>query len=205
MKGLSYKRVKQSGVTFVELMIGVALLVGLMIAIGTFMTQTYELRETSYASLTVADEARKLLRPMTNEIRSAVPSSLGAYALESVGTSEIVFFSDSDQDGLAERIRYYLDSGNLVRGEIIPTGTPLQYVSGNETTQTLIRDVTSLTFTYFDENYDGTSDPLSSPFAISEVRLVRIGVAIDNDPSRDPSPLAVLETEVSIRNLKGNL
>lgn len=195
----------KNGLTLIELLVAASLFSVLMIAMSGFLRDTYQFQEISYAGLTAADEARKLLRPMTNEIRSAIPSSLGAYALESTTSSEIIFFSDTDQDGLVERIRYFIDNGNLRRGKITPTGSPMQYNAGNETFSTLMRNVTALSFDYFDEDYDGTSSPLLAPFSISDVRLVRISVTIDNDPNRDPSPLAILKTEVSIRSLKGNL
>jgi prepilin-type N-terminal cleavage/methylation domain-containing protein len=197
--------VYHKGFTIIETIISVAVLAIIILAITLFGRATFKLESYFTASLNTVDEARRLLRPMVNEIRSASPSVLGAYALETVESSEIVFFSDVTEDGFTERIRYFFEDGYLKRGEIVPTGSPLSY-AGDEDISVLMRDVTSFTLNYYDENYDGITDtPLLEPVSPSDVRLVNIIVTVDNDPNRLPNPLGVVETNVSIRNLKSNL
>ena len=43
-------------------------------------------------------------------------------------------------------------------------------------------------FRYYDTNYDGTTGALPEPINISAVRLVKITLVIDKDPSALPSP-----------------
>src|SRR3989344_4644245 len=115
------------------------------------------------------------------------------------------FYSDIDDDGLKEKVRYFLNGPLLQKGVIKPTGSPLSYNPASEKITTLIPNVTNATiFTYYDENYDGAGAELTSPINIPVVRLVKITITIDKDPNRAPVT-TIFSTQVSIRNLKDNL
>ncbi|MEK9201667.1 MAG: hypothetical protein AAB944_01715, partial [Patescibacteria group bacterium] len=110
-------------------------------------------------------------------------------------------------DGLQERVRYFLSGTDLRKGVIKPSGNPLQYNPASETFSTLARDVRNggqNLFDYYDANYDGTTAALTQPVSVSVVRLVKVTVIIDADINRAPSPKTFM-TQVSFRNLKDNL
>jgi prepilin-type N-terminal cleavage/methylation domain-containing protein len=198
---------KNSGFSLAETVVTVAVIGVLALTVGKFGGDVFSFNRYFTKSLDVAGDARKVLRPMINEIRGASPSSLGSYAIESAGPTEFIFFTDTDDNGVKERIRYYLEGSILKKGTIVPTGNPYVYNSQNETTIELIKNVqngATPIFTYFDSNYNGSSSPLSTPVTVTTVRLVRVEVIIDENVNALPPALSVV-TQVSFRNLKDNL
>ncbi len=199
---------KNRGFTLIETLISISIFVIIMVGVSTFARNIYYYNNVFSNGLTSYDDARKVLQPIASEIRSASPSSLGSYPIEKTGDTEFIFYTDIDNNGSKERIRYFLLGNILKRGVTVPSGSPLQYLSANETITDIIKGIrnipTNPVFIYFDTNYNGTSQPLLQPISIMNVRLVKINLSIDEDPSRPPSAISV-STQVSIRNLKDNL
>ncbi|MFA6515312.1 MAG: prepilin-type N-terminal cleavage/methylation domain-containing protein [Candidatus Paceibacterota bacterium] len=198
---------KDKGFTLLELLITIAIFSIVMVMFSSFTRDIFKYEDIFSGGLTSYDEARKILQPIASEIRSASPSSLGAYPIETAGETNFAFFADIDNDGLKERIRYFISGNNLMRGVIIPSGNPIQYLSNNEVSLEIIKGVNNgLTpiFTYYDNSYNGDTPPLTQPVSVSGIRLVAITLLIDNDPNNPPLPVSVT-TQVSIRNLKDNL
>ncbi len=204
---MNHIRIKNKGFTLIEMLVTVAVFSIVALIVMSFARDVYYYDSVFSKGLTSYDEARKVLSPMTSEIRSASPSSLGSYAIEKADVNEFIFYSDIDNNGNKERIRYFLDGNILKKGVIKPTGSPLQYVSGSEVITNIITGVSNGAtpiFTYYNSNYSGSGNPLVQPVSILEVRLVKINIMIDIDPNRPPAPI-VVTTQVSIRNLKDNL
>jgi len=198
---------QEKGLTLVELIVTMAICTLIIMAVGLFARDTFYYNDIFSGGLTSYDQARKILQPIASEIRSASPSSLGSYPIEETGNTEFIFFADNNNDGLKERIRYFLSGTSLKKGVIIPSGSPLQYASGNETITDIIdgvRNGSTPIFAYYDTNYNGSTAPLSQPVTIMNVRLIKITLVIDADPNRPPSAVTVT-TQVSMRNLKDNL
>jgi len=196
-----------SGFTLPEIIVTTAIFTVILGAVSLFARDIFYYNTVFSSGLASYDDARKILRPIASEIRSAAQSSSGSYNIESANGTSFVFFSDVNADGKKERIRYFLSGTTLRRGVIMPTGSPYQYLSANETFTNVVSNVRNGTdpiFTYYDSNYDGTTSALSLPVSISNIRLVKIILIIDADPSKPPVPMTVT-TQVSIRNLKDNL
>ncbi len=194
------------GFTLVEIIIVVAIFALIGLAVGSFFSDTFSLQRLISGNLSASGDARRALKTMTAEIRTASPSSLGTYALSSAATSTFTFYSNIDTDALKERVRYYIDAGDLKKAVLKPSGNPLAY-TGAETVSTLVHDIrngTTSLFSYYDETYTGSSTPLATGFEITDVRLVRIDIGIDSDPNQPPGP-RWYTTQVSFRNLKDNL
>ena len=195
------------GFTLVETLITLAIFSVILGAIGLFARNIYYYNTVFSGGLASYDDAKKVLQPIASEIRSASQSSLGAYAVESAGDTSFIFFTDINNDGLKERIRYFLTGSTFQKGVISPTGSPLQYVTANEKITNImsnVRNGATPIFSYYDSSYNGTTAPLTQPVSITTIRLIKITLVIDTDPNR--SPLSVTATtEVSLRNLKDNL
>jgi hypothetical protein len=142
---------------------------------------------------------------MITDIRSIGPSSLGSYAIESAATSSFIFYSDVDQDGIFDRVRYFFGTSTLNRGVVKPVGSPLVYSTSSEIIVTAIPNVIvkSSTIDYFDTNYTGTQSPLTSPIDPLAVRVVRPTIVADVSTSTGPKPVTVSQT-ITIRNLRSN-
>lgn len=198
---------KQSGFSVIEVLVSIFILTLVGFAVYAFQNDVFSLNRILSDSLTAQDEARRSLKTMSAEIRTTSPSSLGAYALEQTATSSLVFYSNIDGDSFKERVRYFLDGTTLKKGVIKPSGNPLTYNPANEIVAELIHDIANATtsiFSYYDETYDGTTQPLAEPINKNLVRLVKITIMIDKNPQTPPPPL-VLTTQVTMRNLKDNL
>lgn len=196
----------KSGFTLIEVLASIFILTLMGLVIFSFFKDIFSFNRIISGSLTAQDEARRALKTMSAEIRTASPSSLGAYPLAQTATSSFAFYSNIDGDSFKELVRYFSEGATLKKGVIKPSGSPLTYNPANEIITELIHDVANAatsTFSYYDENYDGTTQALAEPINISVVRLVKITVVIDHDPAQPPGPMTIT-TQISMRNLKDN-
>jgi hypothetical protein len=195
------------GFSMIETIV-VIFILGLMgIAVWTFQSDIFSLNNIVTGNITSQEEARNSFKKITSEIRSLSPSSLGAYPIHEASSNSFTFYSDIDDDGIMEKIRYFLSGNILKKGTIKPLGSPLVYNPADEEVKEIIHNVSNgstAIFDYYDKNYDGTSDPMSQPIDIITVRLVKITVIV-NRSSSDPPSLITFTTQVSMRNLKDNL
>lgn len=197
----------KSGFSVVEVLVGIFILTLIGFAIFSFQKDIFSMNRIILGNLTAQDEARRAIKSMSAEIRTASPSNLGAYALSQTATSSFTFYSNIDSDSFKERVRYFIDGTALKKGVIKPSGSPLAYNPANETISELIHDMANTavaTFDYYDTGYDGTTSPLVEPIDISMVRLIKITIVIDRDSQLLPGPIT-LTTQISMRNLKDNL
>ncbi|HMO78862.1 MAG TPA: prepilin-type N-terminal cleavage/methylation domain-containing protein [Candidatus Paceibacterota bacterium] len=202
---LDFKKTKK-GFTLIETIVSVFVFSLIIVAVAGFQSDVFSLTRFIQTGLQNQSEAKKLIKPFVNEVRSATPSSLGSYPIEKASATEFIFYSDIDNDGLKERMRYFLDGTDFKRGVLKPSGNPLGYNLSQEQITKVIRDIIPQDiFYYFDSNYDGqNSQSISQPVNPSEVRLVKVVLVIDSDPNQPPGPIEIT-TQVSIRNLKDNL
>lgn len=202
-----FKYTNKRGFTLVEILVTTTIFSIIVGILTMFIRNIYYFNNIFSNGLTSYDDARKALQPIASEVRSASPSSLGAYPLEKTAENELIFFTDTNNDGLKEKIRYLLVGTALTRGVTSPTGNPLQYVSSNEVLTTIVAGVRNGAvplFMYYNATYSGIGNPLVQPVSVLDVRLVKINIIIDADPNRPPEPVSVT-TQISIRNLKDNL
>lgn len=192
------------GFTLIEISVATAVMAGLFVLGWGLSRSVLSFNGSAYDSLSAQADVLKVLNSWTGVIRSAQPSENGAYALATAATGTFTFYSDYDDDGTVERVRYYLSGTRLRRGVIEPTGSPAAYVAANEVSSDQVRDVVgsaTAVFQYYGAAYDGTQAPLAQPVAVGDVRLVKMTVTIDRDPRLPPGPVQVT-TQVSLRNLK---
>ena len=202
-----YNRAVRAGFSLIEVLVSLFILSLIGVGVFSFQKNTLSLNRTISGNLAAQDEARRAFKSMSAEVRTASPSSLGAYAIAEAATSSLTFHSNIDADALKERVRYFISGATLKKGVIKPSGSPLTYNPANERVSELIHDIrngTTPIFSYFDTSYDGTTGALPVPVNISAVRLLKINVIIDKNPAIPPEPLT-MTTQISIRNLKDNL
>jgi prepilin-type N-terminal cleavage/methylation domain-containing protein len=204
MKKISY----QKGFSLAELIISIAILSMLAFTVSTFQKDVFSLNYTLQGSLNAQIDARHVVKVMVTELREAGPSALGAYPIALASSTGITFYSDVNNDGVKDRVRYFLNGTTIQRGVISPTGSPLVYNSGSEQLTTIISGfVASSTmplFEYYPSSYAGTTSPMTIPVDISTIRLIKVTVIIDKDPNKSPSKV-IVTSQVSLRNLKDNL
>ena len=194
------------GFTIVEVVIGVIILASILGAAWQLQSNLFFLSGTLYSGFNSQDEVRRTFRQFGEDVRPLSPSSLGSYSISQAADESFVFYTDTNGDGVKERVRYFLDNTTLRKGVIIPSGNPLSYASEDEDVSDLIHNIITGTpiFEYFDTEYTGTSEKLEQPVNILDIRLIKIIVTTDSDPNRPPSP-KTFTTQITPRNLKDNL
>lgn len=202
------KNYLKKGMTLLEIVIVVAIITIIVSSVGSFYSNIFSFNKILRSGLQTQSEIKKVIRPFAGEVRSASPSSAGAFPIEEANPLSFVFFSDVNSDGKKEKIKYYLEGTDFKKSVIIPTGSPLSYSIDDQKITEIIHNVkaTNTIFYYYGSGYDGATSslPLSNPVTPSDVRLVKIEFYVDDDPNQAPGPVYV-KTEASIRNLKDNL
>ncbi len=203
----NYKK-NSKGYTLVELLVVVFIFSLITISLSRFTSDIFTLNFFLQGSLNAQIDMRHIVKVMVTDIREAGPSALGAYPIALASTSAMTFYTDADNDGVRDQVRYFISNGSLKRGVTAPSGSPLTYNIANEKLVTLASDIVSSStlplFQYYPSSYSGTTSPLSIPVDVPSVRLVKITVIIDKDPNRSPSTI-ITSSQVNIRNLKDNL
>lgn len=202
---------RRSGFSVIELLLAAAVFSILVFVIASLRSNVDRLSSIVTQKLQSRQDIDRALEQMVSEIRSASPSSQGAFPVAQASTGTLTIYSDADGDGLFERIRYSVSQGTgptstLMRAVTIPTGTPLTYNGATETTSTLVSDVLYATsspiFSYYGTGYTGTQAPLSPTSTQSDlVRAVQVQLYVDVRPREAPKPVYVSQL-ITIRNLR---
>ena len=200
---------KDKGFSLIEFLIAVSIATILIVVVTIFMKDIFTYNASSQASMTTVLEGRKVLRTMVAELRAATQSVDNLYVIDTAATSSLVFYVDTNGDGLPDKVRYFLDNTSKVvkKGVIIASGSPSGYLA-SEDISVLINNVSNGSstplFDYFDKNFGGTTSPMVVPVDKASIRLVKITVNIDKDVNRSPFTTTV-SSEAVLRNLKDNL
>jgi prepilin-type N-terminal cleavage/methylation domain-containing protein len=206
------RKATTKGFTLVEILVVTLIFTIIIICMTEFERDIFYLNTVQSGSLSSATDAQSILNTMVKEIRAAAQGADGSYPIVTAGTTTLTFFSDIYQNGVKEKVTYFLSSTTLEKAVFVPTGTPLAYPTATTTTVTLASNVRNVgtngtstnIFDYFDTNYTGTSSPLVQPVNISAIRLIRITLVLDTYTNRPLAPVTYT-SQVSIRNLKNNL
>jgi len=157
-----------------------------------------------------AGQVQHSLKTMIEEIRRAKEADSGAYAIQSAGKFDFVFFGDVDKDGVTERVHYWLQNESIKKGLTKPSGTPASYPVNDQTITTIgnyVRNTASQPlFYYYNINYpaDQVNNPMAVPVAqVSDIRMVNVDIYFNLDLTKAPNNIR-LESFVEMRNLKDN-
>ncbi len=192
------------GFSLIEILVVVGIVTILSTAVSGFGRSLFRDQRVLRGQLAAEDQARRTLRNLITEIRSARSAATGAYVLAAAASSTLTFYSDINGDNLTERIRYFVSAGSLRRGVTPATGQPYVYLDANEKLEYAVSSLVATTtplFTFYDENYAGTSTPMTEPIRISDVSLIRVTLPIMIATSSAP---AVFEVQGVIRSLRNS-
>ena len=202
---------RRSGFTVIEVLLATAVFAILVFVIASLRGNVSTLSNLVTQKLQSRQDIDRVMDQIVTEIRSAAPSSQGAYPVVAASTSSLTFYSDVDSDGLFERVRYYLATSSaptstLMRGVTKPAGSPLTYATSTETASVLISSLlassTSPVFQYYGAGFTGSQAALpATSTAANAVRAVRVTFYVDVRPREAPKPAFVSQL-VTIRNLR---
>lgn len=104
------------GLSIIETIIAIAIFSLMIGATTAFVVLAWRAVDFSREQSLAIDEARKGVQVLVKEIREARSGEDGSYLLEKAGDQELIFYSDIDNDGQTEMIRYFL--GGLSSGKL---------------------------------------------------------------------------------------
>ncbi len=203
---------RRGGFSLFEVILVMALFSSTLFVVVRFRSNLDLLQNIVNQKLQSRQDIDQTFQRLVTDVRSAGPSSLGGYAIEDAASSSFTFYSDIDKDGIFERVRYFLASSTsatttLQRGLVEPTGSPLSYVTSTEVITMAVANIVNTStiqlFAYYDANYTGSESPLSAPISTTAVRIVKISLLADVNPTTAPVATLFSDT-VSIRNLRSN-
>lgn len=200
---------RAQGFTLVETIITVAVFALVSVGMALFIRNAYTTQSYTIQQARAINEARRGLKVMLEEIRGAQNGDDGSYALAKADDQEIIFYSSVDGDNDVERVHYYLDGSNLMRGVIEPQATGQMYPASLETTTIISQFMSNGTtpiFTYYNGDWPGDTinNPLPAPARFTDTKLIRGHLQINVDPTHAPVSFT-LEGAAQLRNLKTNL
>ena len=195
------------GFSLFEVILTMAIATSIIFVIAAFRSNLDQMQNFTSQKLQSRQDIDQTIQIMTTEIRSAGPSSAGAYPIEAATSTSFTFYSDIDKNGVFDRVRYWLGTSTIQKGVVRPSGNPLTYTTSTEIVTTLVNNVvtnsSATLFSYYDSNYTGSQTPMSFPIIISQVRLVQFSFSADINTSSTPLPEFFSQT-VDIRNLRSN-
>ncbi len=197
-----------AGFTLIEIIVVIGIMGLISTGVIALVSSVFVQSTKQGTSIADTDQARKLSMKFTQELRNGIYGENGAYPLNSAGNQEIIFFSDVNNDGLVDRVRYYLSNGSLYKGVVVPTGTPYTYNLANEVAtkiQSNVANGSNPLFYYYTDTYDGTSGTaLAQPVNVAQVNFVKLSLTIYNKAASANTTYTITGGS-SIRNLKTNL
>ncbi len=196
------------GVTLVELVVAIGIFALLSLGAAEIIIIGFRSNAAIWEHLEVQRDARRAVQQVVNVVRQAETSSVGAYPVAGAGANELIVYSNIDNNGYRERVRFFLDGTTLKKGIITPSGSPLVYETATETITDVANNVTNVSlgtpiFSYYNSVYTGTEAAMAQPVVVGDVRIISVRLILDKNPNVLPGAYDV-ESFAQIRNLKLN-
>jgi len=118
--------IKTKSFTLIETIVTVFIFSLLMTVVSSLIVALYRTHSYQWQQSIAIDEARRGIETMTREIKEAKQGDNGSYPIEKADDKEFIFYSDIDNDGKTERVRYFLGT---ISSEI-QTQKCVTYLSG---------------------------------------------------------------------------
>lgn len=204
------KNFSQGGLTIVEMLIAIFIFVLMMGSSAFLLSQIYKRYGFAMEQGMSVNETQRAMKVIIEEIRRARQADSGAYSIVSADDFDFIYYSDTDGDGVTERVHYYLDGETIKKGIADPSGTPPAYPAGDQSVSVIAEHIQNAVdeplFSYYNSDYpqDEVNNPLAVPVTqVSQIRLVKVDIFFNLDPYRSPDNIR-LESYVEMRNLKDN-
>ncbi len=196
--------------TIIEMLIAMFIFTLIMFGSVYLLSQIYKRYGFAMEQGMSTSAVEHSLKIIIETVRGMKQSDGGAYPIELATNTGFTFYADADNDGITEKVHYFLENNLIKRGVSKPSGTPPTYPAGDGTVTTLAEHVVNSPaqplFYYFNTDYpvDQAGNPLTTPVSpVSDIRLVKADIYVNIDPFRSPDNIR-LESYVMLRNLKDN-
>lgn len=196
------RRSSNRGLTLIETIVWVAVLLLIFQALSSTITYFYRTNRYGLEQASAVTAGQRGLEQMMKSIREAAYSSQGAFPIVSIAANDIVFYADVDSDALVERVHYYLQGTNLMRGVVDATGNPPDYTTSETATQVTEYVQNGTTGTSVFRYYDELGNEISNYSNWAYVRYVKVSLDVNVSTATLPNQLT-LSSSAAIRNLIG--
>lgn len=201
------KKRKKIGMSLIDMIIAIAIFalgmqVFTLVFVKIWSSNSFILEEGE-ASLI----ASRAVNSVAKNIRKTKQADNGDYPIESADQNDLKVFLDFDNDGITERVHYYLEGEEFKVGVTKPSGTPPIYPSEDQSVVVLASSVinnilSEPVFHYYNADYPGdlTNNPLPYPASIENIRLASIHFYVNIKPDHAPDHINI-ESMAEFRNL----
>lgn len=193
----------KKGMTLVELLVAIAILSLGMAAFTLLAAKAWNYKGYALEQATATSAASRTLTQIIHELRTVRQAEDGSYPIKETSSYSLTVFLDDDDDGLAERVHYFVENGMLKKG--ITKYVDGSYDEDDETVKILLNYITNQDlnkpfFFYYDNDFPvATSEHMNTPVPY-DVRLIRVHLWINIRPIVAPENVN-LESFVELRNL----
>jgi len=198
---------KNKGMTLIEVTTASAILILISGVVTIAMVRTFAINKRTIEQGLNNSTLQLSIGNFTKNIREARQSEAGGYLILSGDDFNLRFFSDIDDDLVAEKLHYFLENGSFKLGISDPTGFPPQYPSNDEEVKIIGSNIMNGSdepiFYYYDgENLSDLEDnPMNTPIVPDEVSLIKLHLITNVNPDQNPKNME-LETLVRPRNIE---
>ncbi len=195
----------QKGMTAVEALVAICLFAVASALVASFIVFSFKNHLRINEEALATDRVNINIQHLVEELRKMKTGENGSFPVETASSNEIIFYSDINEDGLAERVKYVLENGDFFKEVIVPTGEPLTYLEENIERTKIAEGITneeaSPIFRYLgiDPVGGGNNLELSQPLDIFRVRLIVVSLKTEIGNS---GRQRIVESKAMLRNLR---
>ncbi len=195
--------------TLVELMIAISIALIAMQGFTYLFLKTWDTNKFILEEGLASAAASRATNKIVIQLRAAQQADNGDYPLDSADRFDLIFYCDIDDDGVVERVHYFLDDPNdqLKMGVSNPLNTsPVSYPASDSTVSVVasyvVNDASNPIFFYYNKNYPGdtVTNPLTTPANVGDIQMVRVHLYVNINPVHAPDNINI-ESFVDLRNL----
>lgn len=195
---------KYRGISLVETIVTIGIMSFIMLGLTLLLLRVFTVNSFTFETGVASRIADRGVQQVVKEIRKATLADDGSFPVETASEYEFTFYSDYDNDGAVERLRYFIDGVNeqFMLGVVEPSsGEPVDYDGAESIAQVANFIVNNgagePVFRYFDRN---NVELLSPVTALNELTLVQVLLFVNVDQIKAPNNVRIQSRSV-IRNL----
>lgn len=204
---MKYIKINSKGMTLVELVMAMAILVLISGIVSIALIRTYAVNKYTIEQGLNNSNLQQAVSNFTKNVREARQSDAGGYLILTGDDFDLKFFADIDEDSSTERLHYFLEDNYLKLGISDPSGFPPQYPTENQEIKIVGSNILNqadepIFYYYNEENLSDLEDnPLVTPITPDDVSLIKLHLITNVNPDEN-SRNTEIKTLVRPRNVK---
>jgi prepilin-type N-terminal cleavage/methylation domain-containing protein len=202
---------RRKGMTLIEMLVAIAVMLIVTEGFTYMLVRSWDSNKSIIEMGLASTTASRSVNRTIVQLRAIKQADNGDYPIEEADDFDLTIYTDIDDDGVTERVHYFLDlaTDTFKRGVTEPNATiPVTYNNGDTTVTTLAQFITNEStepvFSYYNDDYPGdtVNNPLATPASLGSIQLVKVWLKVNIDPVHAPENINV-ESFVDLRNLHG--